>query len=330
MFGRDEWLAQHREEIIEPEREIVDPHHHLWNWRSMTPYLLEQLWSDTGSGHNIVQTMFMECHWNYRSEGPEHLKSVGETETVAAIAAEAANAPGKAQIAGIVAHTNLAAPALDDALDAHLHASQGLFRGIRHALAYDDDPALSIKPRQPADLYANPDFQAGVRRLGERGFTYDTWNYHHQLPQLIAVARAAPDTTIILDHFSTPLSVGKYAGQRDEIFKKWKTDLAELASCPNVHAKLGGLAMPDNGWGYMDQPEPATSDQIVADQADWYHYTIDQFGPDRCMFESNFPVDRASLSYHVYWNAAKKIASRYSEDEKQAMFAGTARRVYRL
>ena len=330
MFGRDDWLATHSEEIIDPEREIVDPHHHLWAWRSMSKYMLEELWTDTGSGHNVVQTMFMECHWGYREDGPEHLKSVGETEAVAAIAKAAKTDPTKSQIAGIVAHTNLRAPELDEALDAHLTASNGLFRGIRHALAYDDDEALSIKPRQPPGLYVMPEFQAGVRRLGERGFTYDTWNYHHQLQQLIEVARAAPGTTIILDHFSTPLGVGKYAGKRAEIFEIWKRDLAELAKLPNVHAKIGGLAMPDNGWGYMDQDKPATSDQIVADQADWYHYAIDQFGPDRCMFESNFPVDRASVSYHVYWNAAKKIAARYSEDEKTAMFSGTARRIYSL
>ncbi|MAK60563.1 MAG: amidohydrolase [Ponticaulis sp.] len=330
MFGRDDWLAQFSEDILEPEREIVDPHHHLWIGRGGSDYLLEHLWKDTGSGHNVVETMFMECHWSYRKDGPEHLKSVGETETVAAVADAAKQDPSKSQIAGIIAHTNLRAPELDAALDAHVEASKGLFRGIRHALAYDTDDALFIKPRQPADLYALPEFQAGVRRLGERGFTYDTWNYHHQIGQLLTVARAAPGTTIILDHFATPLGVGQYAGKRAEIFEIWKRDMNDLAQCPNVHAKLGGLAMPDNGWGYDAQDKPATSDQIVADQGDWYHYTIDLFGPDRCMFESNFPVDRASVSYHVYWNAAKKIAARYSEAEKTAMFSGTARKVYSL
>ncbi|MAP95319.1 MAG: amidohydrolase [Ponticaulis sp.] len=330
MFAREDWLASHKEEIVEPDREIVDPHHHLWDWRSMSAYLLDQLWTDTGSGHNVVQTVFIECHWSYHQEGPDHLRSVGETARVAGIAKAAAEQPEKSQIAGIIAHTDLRSPLLDDALDAHSSAGQGRFRGIRHALAYDDDQALSIKPRQPKDLYASPEFQAGVRRLGERGLTYDTWNYHHQIGQLIEVARAAPETTIVLDHFSTPLGIGRFKRKRAEIFEQWKKDMAELAKCANVHAKLGGLSMPDNGWGYMDQDKPATSDQIVADQADWYHYTIDQFGPERCMFESNFPVDRASVSYHVFWNAAKKIASGYSEDEKSAMFAGTARSVYSL
>lgn len=330
MFGRDDWLAQYSEDILEPEREIVDPHHHLWIGRGGSDYLLDHLWKDTGSGHNVVQTMFMECHWSYRKDGPEHLKSIGETETVAAVAEAAKQDTSKAQIAGIIAHTNLRAPELDEALDAHIEASQGLFRGIRHAGAFDTDPALFIKPRQREGLYQMPEFQAGVRRLSERGFTYDTWQYHHQLKGLTEVARAAPGTTIILDHFSTPLGVGAYAGKRAEIFEQWKLDIAELAKCPNVHAKLGGLAMPDNGWGYDAQDLPATSDQIVTDHGDWYHHTIDLFGPDRCMFESNFPVDRASVSYHVIWNAFKKIAAQYSEDEKTAMFSGTARRVYSL
>ena len=330
MFGRNEWLAGHSEEIIDPDREIVDPHHHLWIGRAGSDYLLKDLWDDTGSGHKVVQTMFMECHWSYRKDGPEHLKSVGETETVAAIAEAAKSEPSKAQIAGIISHTNLRAPELDDALHAHIEASKGLFRGIRHAGAYDEDPALFIKPRQPDGLYHMPEFQAGVRRLGERGLTYDTWNYHHQIKGLTELAKAAPETKIILDHFGTPLGVGAYQGKRAEIFEVWKQDIAELAKCPNVHAKLGGLAMPDNGWKYDAQAKPATSDQLVADQGDWYHYTIDLFGPERCMFESNFPVDRASISYHVLWNALKKIAARYSEDEKNAMFSGTARRVYSL
>ena len=330
MFDRDDWLASHQEDIIEPEREIVDPHHHLWDWPSMANYLLDQLWQDTSSGHNVVQTMFMECGWSYHKEGPDHLKPVGETERVASIATDAAKDPSKAQIAGIIAHADLRSDLLDEVLDAHDQAASGRFRGIRQAGACDDDPALVIKPHQPADLYLMEDFQAGVRRLGERGLTYDTWNYHFQIKDLTKLAQAAPDTTIILDHFGTPLGVGRFEGKRAEIFEQWKTDIAELAACPNVHAKIGGLAMPDNGWGYSAQETPPSSDQLVADQGDWYKYAIAHFGPSRCMFESNFPVDRASISYPVLWNAFKKMAAGYSEDEKTAMFSGTARRVYKL
>ena len=330
MFDRDDWLATYSEEIIEPEREIVDPHHHLWAWPSLKPYLLDQLWADTGSGHNVVQTVYIECGWSYRKDGPEHLKPVGETEFLAETAAQSNTDTSRAQIAGLVAHADLTSPHLDEVLDAHVAAANGIFRGIRQHGASETDDALTIKGAAPPQLFLQPDFQMGVRKLGARGFTFDSWIYHHQIEELTALAKACPDTTIILDHFGTPLGVGRYEGKRDEIHAKWKTDIAELAKCPNVHAKLGGLAMIDNGWRYETLDTPVSSDQLVADQGDWYQYTIEQFGPERCMFESNFPVDRASVSYHVLWNAFKKIAARYSEDEKQAMFKNTARKVYSL
>jgi L-fuconolactonase len=330
MFDRDDWLAGHTEEIIEPERPITDPHHHLWSWQSMKPYLLDQLHADTGSGHRVEKTVYIECGWSYHKDGPDHLRSLGESVFVAKTAAEARLHPERAQIAGHIAHTDMTRADVGETLDLHLAASDGLLRGIRHQGACESDPALLIRGHAPEGLFLNADFQRGVRLLGARGLTFDCWNYHHQIPQVTALARACPETILILDHFGTPLGVGGYEGRRAEIMAQWKTDIAELARCENVCAKLGGLAMPDNGWKYNEQDKPATSDQIVADQADWYHYTIEQFGPDRCMFESNFPVDRASVSYHVLWNAFKKMAQRYSDTEKDALFRQTANRVYRL
>ena len=166
--------------------------------------------------------------------------------------------------------------------------------------------------------------------LGRLGLTYDTWHYHHQNRDFAALARAVPETTIVLDHFGTPLGVGPYAGKRDEIFDTWRRDIAEIARCPNVVAKLGGLAMPDNGFGWDKRDRPASSDELVAAQGRYYRHTIECFGPERCMFESNFPVDRRSISYRVVWNAFKKIAAGFSEDERDAMFRGTATRIYRL
>ena len=330
MFDRDDWLTSYSEDIIDPEREIVDPHHHLWHWPQFNPYFLNELWADTGSGHNIVQTVYIECGWGYRKEGPDHMKPVGESEFIADIAAQGSKDPTKAQIAGHIAHADLSHPEIDAILDAHVSASKGLIRGIRDQGACDSDPALVIPGHAEKDLFLQSDFQAGVKRLGERGLTFDAWHFHHQIPQLTVLAKAVPDTTIILDHFGTPLGVGAYENKREEIHTQWQRDVAELAKCPNVHAKLGGFAMPDNGWKYNEQDKPATSDQLVADQEKYYHFTIEHFGADRCMFESNFPVDRASISYHVLWNAFKKIAKRYSETEQDAMFRGTARKVYSL
>jgi len=326
------WLDQVSEEIIEPERRIIDPHHHLWHHEER-PYLLEQLWGDTRSGHLIEQTVFIECGSEYRASGPEALRPVGETAFVAGVAAEAAKGPdGAAQIAGIVSHANLMlGEKVAEVLDAHEEAGQGLFRGIRHSGAYDASP--QVRPSHsgpPPDLYLREDFQEGVRALAKGGYTLDVWNFHPQIPALTELARAVPEVTIIFDHFGGPLGIGPYEGKRDEIFAQWRQDVAELATCPNVVAKLGGMAMPVNGWGWHKRAAPASSDELVKAHRDYYLHTIDCFGPARCMFESNFPVDKQSISYRVLWNALKKLARGFSEDEQHAMFYGTASFIYRL
>jgi predicted TIM-barrel fold metal-dependent hydrolase len=289
---------------------------------------MEQLWRDTGSGHKVVQTMFMECRAYYDRDAEARFQPVGETRTIARMAQQAG---GPSQLAGIISHADLTDPHLDEVLDAHAEAGQGLFRGIRHAGACDPEPdALAIPGRGQPGQYRDPAFRRGLERLGQRGLTYDTWHYHHQADDFLDMVRAVPDTTIVLDHFGTPLGVGRFAGKRDEIFARWKDDMHALAECPNVVAKLGGLTMPDNGWGWHLRDLPPSSDEFVAAQGDWYHHMIACFGPDRCMFERNFPVDRTGISYPVLWNGLKKIAARYDDAARDALFAGTARRVYRL
>jgi L-fuconolactonase len=322
---------------LDPDREIVDPHHHLWvdSPRSgiARQYLLSDLRADTGSGHRITETVFIECRAEYRRAGPEHLRPVGETEFVAPIAA-ASEASTGATISGIVAHADLSLPIdeLDEVLDAHQAAAGDRFRGIRDALA--SPPAgvpLTIPGRAMPGKGADPAFRRGVAHLGDRGLTYDSWHYHIQNRAFLDLARATPGTMMVLDHFGTPLGVGPFEGHRDEVFDEWKGDIADLASCPNLVAKLGGLAMPDNGYGWdRDQSERPDVATFVEAQQRWYHHTIECFGPDRCMFESNFPVDKASIDYDTLWNAVKTMAARYSEAEQNAMFSGTARRVYRL
>jgi predicted TIM-barrel fold metal-dependent hydrolase len=220
---------------------------------------------------------------------------------------------------------------LDEVLDAHEAAGHGLFRGIRHAGAHEPNPqALSIPGRAKPGLYKSEDFRAGVRRLGQRGLSYDTWHYHHQNRDFAELARAVPETTLVLDHFGTPLGVGQYAGKREEIFAQWKLDIAEIARCPNVVAKLGGLAMPDCGFLWDKRERPASSDELLAAQREYYLHTLECFGVERCMFESNFPVDKRSIGYRVLWNAFKKLAAAFSESEKHALFYANAARVYRL
>ncbi len=317
--------------------DIVDPHHHLWPDRGMGEYLLADLHADTGSVPaavgTVTQTMFVECHASYRPDGPEHLRPVGETEFVTAMA-EASDTADGATIAGIVAAADLTLELdlLDEVLDAHVAASGGRFRGIRDALSSAPDGVeLAIPGRAPADKGANPDFRRGVAHLGERSLTYDTWHYHVQNRDFLDLARAVPGTTMVLDHFGTPLGIGPWAGRLDEVFELWADDIAAIAECPNVVAKIGGLAMPDNGFGWHgDDANRPDVDAFLAVQERWYHHTIERFGPDRCMFESNFPVDKWSLDYGVYWEAMARIAERYSPAEQATMFAGTARRAYSL
>ncbi len=329
--GTTEWLAQVAEEIVDPEQRIIDPHHHLWPEGGALPYGLDDLHSDTGSGHRVEATVFVECRAGYRNDGPEHLRSVGETAFVAENAVASATRAGQAEIKGIVANVDLRLPQLDEVLDAHVEAAGGRFRGIRHSIAHTPDPtAMLIAGRADPYVSVDPAFRRGLARLGERGFTYDSWNYHYQNREIAALAAATPGTTMVLDHFGTPIGVGAWAGQLDDIFAVWKQDIAAVAENDNVVAKIGGLAMPDNGYGWHERSTPATSDEIVAAHERWYLHTIDCFGPARCMFESNFPVDRFSVSYSVLWNALKKIASRFTVEERDQMFWGTADRVYSL
>ena len=328
----DAWHDQVREDTLDPAREITDPHHHLWVGRLGYDYELKELWADTGSGHNVTRTVFIECGSAYDRTSPEPFAPIAETRYVEAIAQDAAQTPDRSQIAGIVAHANLQLPpeTLHKVLDAH-EAASPRFRGIRHAGAWDPERDRIMFQGQPIPhLYLDPDFQRGVALLGERGIPFDTWHFHPQNAEFLKLAQACPGTTIVLDHFGGPMGTVRFAGQREARFADWQKEMAAIADCPNVIAKLGGLAMPVNGFGWDGAACPPTSDELVAAQQHYYHHMIDIFGPERCMFESNFPVDKLSVGYAVYWNAMKKIATRHNAAAQDALFKATADRIYRL
>ena len=333
MCARPQWLAQVVEDIIEPDRPIVDPHHHLWKPGLRGRYLLEDLWADTGSGHRVEQTVFIECGAEYLNTGPQAMRPVGETVFVVQAAERAAKGPPKAaRIGGIVGFADLTlGAAVQDLLHAHLEAGGGLFRGIRQHASWDasaDVPKSRIDP--PPHLYSNSAFREGFACLAPLKLSFDAWNYHPQIPELTQLARAFPETTIVLNHFGGPLGVGPYSGCHRQVFEQWKRDIAALSCCPNVFAKLGGLAMTINGFGWHERLRPPGSDELLEAQRPYHLYTIEHFDVERCMFESNFPVDKVSVSYPVLWNAFKKMAVGFSNDEKEALFRGTAMRVYRL
>ncbi len=325
-------VARPIEPVLSPSRRIIDPHHHLWPPRPDHPYLLADLDEDTGSGHRVVATVFIECMASFRTTGPEHLACIGETEFVARLAEQSRKRPGPV-IAGIVGAADLRLGArLDEVLAAHLDAGQGLFRGIRHAAAWDRSDAIRPSHHNPPpELYLDAGFRAGFARLAPAGLSFDAWLFHPQIPELTDLARAFPETPIVLDHFGGPLGIGPYSSDRKEVFQTWHRNMTRLAACPNVFIKLGGMAMPINGYGWHRNPGFSLSSKaFVEAQGDYYRAAIDLFGPGRSMFESNFPVDKVSLSYRVLWNAFKIVATGFTEDEQAAMFFSTAAEFYRL
>ncbi|MEM7078201.1 MAG: amidohydrolase family protein [Pseudomonadota bacterium] len=329
---RTDWLAQVQEDIIDPEQPICDPHHHLWDHPD-NPYLLPQLLSDVNSGHNVVSTVFVECSSMYRADGDAAFSPVGETEFVNGIAAMTASGDyGDFRACkGIVSYADLTLGAdVGPVLDEHMRHSDR-FRGIRHAAGWDADERVRNSHTQPPEsLYRRDDFRAGFAQLAERRLSFDAWLYHPQIPELTDLARTFPEVTIIFDHFGGPLGIGPYEGQGDAIFARWCEDAAALAACPNVYPKLGGVVMPINGFGWHKRATPATSDEIVAATGRYHRKAIELFGPERCMFESNFPVDQQSCSYHVLWNAFKKIAADYAVADRQWLFHDAAAAAYRL
>jgi len=332
-----EWLELVQEDALEPDLPICDPHHHLWRYREggvQSCYMLDEIAEDISGGHNIVSTVFIECGAEFREDGPEEFRCVGETEFVVGIAeqADAGETARNRIAAGIVGTADLkTGDAVADVLDAQIDAGKGRFRGIRLGTLWHENPLVADhRSNPPQHLMLRDDFRAGFTHLGPRKLSFEVWCCHPQIAEATSLAQAFPDTTIILDHFGGPVGVGPYAGKSDEVFEDWRGMINELAACPNVYAKLGGLNMEINGFGWHERPVPPTSDELLEATRRNFEHTIEQFGVERCMFESNFPVDKVSCSYTVVWNAFKKLTKDYSVSEKAALFHDTATRVYRL
>ena len=344
VVPNDAWLAlRPPEDILEPQLAIVDPHHHLWDHKRHR-YLLDELRADIGSppgsGHRIVATVFVDCMAFYRADGPQALRPVGEIEFANGVAAMCASGVyGELRAcAGIVGYADLTlGAAVDGVLRAHIAAGGvggglgGRFKGIRHAGGWDASPLIhNSHTRPPPGLYGDAVFRQGFARLAPLGLSFEAWQFHPQLPEVTALAQAFPDTTIILNHLGGPLGVGPYAGQQEATFAQWRSHMADLARCPNVHVKLGGLGMRIGPFDHHARPMPPSSQEVADAWRPWVETAIEQFGAQRCMFESNFPVDKGGASYAVLWNAFKRIAAGASATDKAALFEGTARSVYRL
>jgi predicted TIM-barrel fold metal-dependent hydrolase len=255
--------------------------------------------------------------------------SADDIEQLAAMSDSGGYGPTRVA-AGIVGYADLAlGEAVEPVLEAHLRAGGGRFRGVRHSAAWDADPVIGNGHPTPG-LLARPAFRAGLRRLTSLGLAFDLWVFHTQLAEALDVVRACPDSTFILGHCGGPLGYGPYAGKRDEVFAQWRAGMAALAGCPNVVVKLGGMMMRLAAYDYGALAMPPSSAELAEHWKPYILTCIELFGAERCLFESNFPVEKMGIGYGEIWNAFKRIADGASEGEKRALFAGTAKRVYRL
>ncbi|MDP2087333.1 MAG: amidohydrolase family protein [Gemmobacter sp.] len=328
---RPDWLALRRETAVDPDQPIIDAHHHLWD-KPGARYLAAEMTDDTGSGHTVVATVFVEGKTGHLPDGLPALRPTGETAMIAGLAAEA-DAEGATRFAaGIVAYADLRlGTAVAEVLDRHAEVARGRLRGIRDPAAWHADPSARgsvILP--PPGMLHDAAFRRGLAELTRRDLSFDAWVYHTQLAELADLAHAMPDTRLVINHTGGPIGIGPYANRRAEVFDDWRQGMKTLAGFENVVVKMGGFGMLMSGFDFADRPLPPTSDALAAAWGPYFRECIALFGPDRCMFESNFPVDKGTAPYGTLWNAFKKIVADHSADERHAVFFGCANRTYRL
>ena len=326
------WPKLTVEDAMDPGLPICDAHHHLWV-RPNERYLLEELLQDTTGGHHVVQTVFVECRSMYKKDGPKEMQPVGETEFVNGIALQSASGQYAMTnvAAGIVGFVDLAlGAAVAPILESHIAVSPERFRGIRNVSAFDASPEVISRKTPPKGLLFDSKFREGFAYLQKYSLSFDAWLFHTQLMELVDLARAFPDTTIILNHVGGPIGIGPYAKKREEVFQEWKHGITMLATCNNVVVKLGGFGIPLFGFGWHERATPPSSAELAEAITPYCSWCIEQFGVDRCMFESNFPVDKRSYSYTVLWNAFKRFSEDFSQADRAALFHGTAQKTYRL
>ena len=332
-----EWLNQVYEKAIEPDLPIIDSHHHLWDCKigRVNPrYFLDEILEDFNSGHNIIASVFIECGTMFREDGPEDEKSLGETEFANGIASMSASGLyGKTRVsAGIVGTVNLnLGKNVNKILEKHIELSGERFKGIRVGATWDESHDVvnhRTNPRQ--GMFYEKKFREGFAQLENYDLSFEAWCYHPQIPDVTDLARTYPNNRIVLDHLGGPIGIGPYRTRKKIVFREWKKNIAELALCENVVVKLGGLNMEVNGYNWHRKKVPPTSEELFESTRSYLEYAIEKFGPDRCLFESNFPVDKMSCSYVVCWNSFKRLTANYSKDEKLKLYSDNARRIYKL
>ena len=328
-LDRLEWINSGQEAPVDSEQRIIDPHHHLWE-RGGSRYRAEELSEDTSRGHTVTDTVFVECLANYRKEAQKELRSIGETEFVVDESIRSKELKG-CNISGIVAFVDLSlGDKISDLLEAHQELAGQMLKGIRHATAWSSDADIPISHSKPSEgLMTDKTFIDGVRSLGTRNLSFDAWMYFDQLHELHGLAKEAPNTRIIINHLGAPLKLGRWKKKQDNVQAIWKSELRKLAKLENVYLKIGGIGMENYfGTNWVSRPKPPSSDEVVTVWNERILWCIEIFGTEKCMFESNYPVDRQTLPYSVIWNTFQKIVQTFTASEKDDLFWVTARSVY--
>ena len=328
-LDRLDWINSGQELPIDSGQKIIDPHHHLWD-RGGSRYLAEQLSKDTSRGHAVTDTVFVECLANYRKEGEKKFRSIGETEFVFNESQRAERLEG-CNISGIIAYVDLSLGyEVTEVLTAHNEISSALLKGVRHATAWSSDPNIPVSHSKPSkELMIQQRFIDGVKQLSHFDYSFDAWLYFDQLHELSSLAKKAPETKIIINHLGAPLRIGNWKNKAQEMQALWQVELEKLSSFENVYLKIGGIGM-ENYFStqWANKPTPPSSDQVVSVWNEKILWCIDTFGTEKCMFESNYPVDRQTLPYSVIWNSFQKITNSFSRTEKDNLFWQTAATVY--
>jgi predicted TIM-barrel fold metal-dependent hydrolase len=343
MGARRDWWASQPEDVVEPGWDVVDAHVHLWDERDFpdpsgapaplrtSRYMLPELRADIGAGHRVTDLVYVECGSGYRSDGPAHLRPVGEAEFLQRQAQALAASLPQTRIGAAVLHADLTDPRLPEVLDAYREVGRAIVSGVRQSGArLEDASARLLAGAARPGLYAEPAFRRGLAALGERNLAFDAFLFHHQLGELAPAAREAPGTTIVINHTGAPVGHSGCAGPGDPVFDAWAAQIGRLADVPNLVLKLGGLASIVTGYDAHLRERPPSSEEFLDERGAYLRHAIGLFGADRCMFESNFPVDSASIGYRTLWNAYKIIASEHGPRERHALLAGTACRIYRI
>ena len=332
VIGDSEWLEQTQEPSLDPDLPICDPHHHLWVHRpeplAYQQYLLPELMADLQSGHNVLSTAFIEVSAEYRPDGPEEMRSVGEVEFVENLV-NAGQAGSPRAAAAIIGKADLKlGNSVRPVLEALASASPDRFRGIRHSVGWDANPEILNREIQGA--LSTQSYRDGARQLADMGFILENSLYFPQLGELADFATAIPDLTIVVNHIGGLLRIGPYANKDDEVLEEWRRGIATLSNCSNVVMKLGGVGQARYGFDWSQRSQPVGSEELSVSLKPLMEYCIEQFGVERCMFESNFPVDKVSYSYNVVYNAFKRLSIGYSSSERASLFHDNAVRIYSI